>query len=97
MKNIRLARSSGQSDLRKDALDDAKYADFENTCGVTVYVHIEWPAGGETNFQLGPGEFHSLFIGTGGDPVACFSTDGLPRSCDASATLVSAGNSYTTC
>jgi hypothetical protein len=75
----------------------SQYADFENTCNVMAYVHVEWPNGGSTNFTLRPHETHSLYIGTGGDPCACYSTVGVINDCGDTCGPITGGGSYKTC
>ena len=77
--------------------DASQNADFKNNCGVTAYVHIQWPYGGITNFVLQPGETHSLYIGTGGNPCGCFSTQGTPTDCGAKCGTIEGGYLYTSC
>ena len=72
-------------------------AEFYNSCGVMIYVHIEWPHGGHTNFTLGPGETHSLYIGTGGNPCGCFSTKGVISDCSHLCRVIEGGKSYRSC
>jgi hypothetical protein len=85
------------SQLTAKTFDSSQHAEFKNTCAFTIYIHIQWPNGGITNFVLKQDETHSLFIGTGGDPCGCYSSKGTPNTCGANCTPIHGGYLYTTC
>ncbi|NHZ90694.1 hypothetical protein F2P45_16940 [Massilia sp. CCM 8733] len=92
----RLHEVTDPSGIKIRAFDETSYANFQNTCNVTVYIRIVWPYGGITNFVLRAGETHSLYIGTGGNPCGCYSTLGTP-DCGDLCGEIQGGYTYVTC
>lgn len=83
--------------IKTRTFDASQNANFKNNCGVTVYIHIQWPHGGIVNFELHPGETHSLYIGTGGNPCGCYSTLGVITDCGDKCGTIEGGSTYITC